>query len=512
MTTLEAADRVYATGVDANFIWHPVRDRALTAFARAFRQLRSQLGDDVRDPYWERPLEVLRIALHVLSSTPLPADHPALGLDELTDRYLTQIQRVEAISPGAAPRARQLGDLLVEIMIAAHDPLGEMVAELLAASPPKDCLLLRRPRRLEAVRQRYAAGGHRLLVATPQVLSGSEVFDRIIAIGPSYWFGSLITAPRAKTIDIVHLSVTRDSPSSRGILPGSQSRGSMVRRQPVPSEESTPADESLESDAYFAEPSIAWDRIVTASQPAVGEPRSELDTTDARLILLADGTAAFISVTEGAKNWVVDPTQKGRDRIRVDPWDTVGPGTFVILRMEGAGGVGDIADRILGPRAARLREHQRGWKLRLREAVSSSSPAEVVRRLIQHGSARASLENLRNWQSLDHIRTRDYRDFLAIMRLVGLEADAPALWEEMGTIMRAHTEAGMRLREALIRRLANADLTPLMTEGRMEVREPQLGLGTLAVVRVEEVSPETYPVSRSRLDHAFDPEDGSWLG
>ena len=101
-----------------------------------------------------------------------------------------------------------------------------------------------------------------------------------------------------------------------------------------------------------------------------------------------------------------------------------------------------VADRVMGRAAKHARERQRYWKDKLRAVVSREGLLATSVLLLDHGSQVANEQNVRNWMSYRNIRTQDKRDFIAIMRATGLEAETEQLWQEMGRIHRAHMRAG----------------------------------------------------------------------
>jgi hypothetical protein len=161
-----------------------------------------------------------------------------------------------------------------------------------------------------------------------------------------------------------------------------------------------------------------------------------------------------------------------------------------------------VANLILGSAAQALREMQEGWKSRLRSLVEELGVAGVVSKLKQHGSVRANRSNLANWCSPRSLRTEDKQDFLAIMRTIGLEAEATEFWKAMGRLDGAHLRAGQAIRDQLEEEAENADLSLLEEQGRTDFTLAQGG-GTLTAFRVEEVSPEIVSVPYQQLGDPF---------
>jgi hypothetical protein len=111
--------------------------------------------------------------------------------------------------------------------------------------------------------------------------------------------------------------------------------------------------------------------------------------------------------------------------------------------------------------------------------------------------------NVRNWISPRNIRTWDYEDFLAIMRVTGLESEAEEYWSAMGKIVKAHHRAGKQIRDALLDQVRQTDLRKLERLGQMEVDLPGAQSGSLTAYRVEAVLPDLVSVRWNRIGRPF---------
>jgi hypothetical protein len=312
-------------------------------------------------------------------------------------------------------------------------------------------------------------------------------------------------------VDVFRFSWVRDEVAPAALLVGSRSKSRRLHGASAPQEagETSEADELPED---FLEPRVAWTQIHESVLKAASDDGQVSEEIEARLFLLSDSHAVYVEAEEGAKSYVLDPAAELEERVVLLPADELAAGMFLILRTEGGDDRTALADRIMGAQASALRERQRMWKEWLRQQIRMSGPVEVVRRLRAAGSVRANRANLRNWAATRSIRTRDYSDFLAIMRLIDQEIEAPRVWEEMGRIASAHRQAGQHVRGVLIRRMEKADLTSLDAEGRLDFEARDLGGGTLSVFRVEEVSPEPRLIPENRVDRPFPLEAELWHG
>jgi len=200
--------------------------------------------------------------------------------------------------------------------------------------------------------------------------------------------------------------------------------------------------------------------------------------------------------------------------LRQIPTRSSEPGTYLVTRE---GGEGDympaIADWLLGRQAAALRAAQRQWKSLLQELVDRLGLRDVVRLLEDAGSPRATEVNARRLASDGSIRTQNYHDFHAIMSVIGLEAEAEDLWNQMALIDQAHLRAGQRVRALLEREILRADTHELERRGWMDYDVAEIeGEGALRVARVEARAPETVQVSGRTTRQPFPVERDLWQG
>jgi hypothetical protein len=509
---LLATNDVWETAAEAEFRWHVIADGQVERYAQLLSRLKRELGDLSGSEEWAEALRFLRFGLFAISGAPLPMDHEALGLSSLERDLRRSLPVLEASAPQYSTAILALVDELAAMAASPRDPLGDRVRELLGdRSGDVTCLVLRRARRVEAVEDVFSHLG-RVKVASGNQLREAELFGRVIAIGPSTWFPTLLSAPRAKDIEIVHLRVTRDEPSSPSLFEGSKSRGGMLQRRPR-SAAAGPEASVVGVDDDLFRPRVEWaaiDRAGRRSHVADDEP---FDDVRARLLLLADGYACYLEAEPGSRSTILDlRAATPEDRVRQVEWGDVERGVVLILRTEGGDDVSHLADLAMGGRASALREKQQAWKSQLRKEVLLRGYAHVTEMLRRLGSPLASPQNVQNWSSMRTIKTRDLPDFEAIMKLIGKDDQAKETWEAMREIHKAHSRAGFDRVARLRERIQQADLSALVSTGRVDFEVPSLGAGTLTAFRVEDVSSETFMVSPYQVDRPFRVSEALWHG
>jgi hypothetical protein len=239
----------------------------------------------------------------------------------------------------------------------------------------------------------------------------------------------------------------------------------------------------------------------TGSRPGGGGSHEEID---ARGFLLEGDWAVFLEGDAKASALVIDLTVDDGESVRRIPISNIEAGMFVLVRTSGGGDyIVPVADEILGPEAQQVRDYQKEWKERLRLVVAARGLFATSIHLLDNGSTLANEMNVRNWMSPRNIRTSGYNDFLAIMRLIGLESEAAEYWSAMGKIVNAHHRAGKQIRDALLDQVRQTDLRELERLGQMEFELPGAESGSLTAYRVEAVLPDLVSVRWNRIGRPF---------
>jgi hypothetical protein len=173
---------------------------------------------------------------------------------------------------------------------------------------------------------------------------------------------------------------------------------------------------------------------------------------------------------------------------------------FLILRTEGGRDLlKPIADRLMGKRARKARQLQKYWKDKFKRYVLYEGLEEVARKLRLWGSKRATLANVRYWASPDSIKPQNKDDFFAIMRLIQETQRADLFWNVASFIDRAHKKAGKVISRILLQKVAGVTAYELAGIGRMDIQLTENGGGKVTLLRIVDVSPESYLVDENRI-------------
>jgi hypothetical protein len=176
----------------------------------------------------------------------------------------------------------------------------------------------------------------------------------------------------------------------------------------------------------------------------------------------------------------------------------------VVLRTQGGRDIAWlVADTLLKKRAGPLRQMQKDWQSRLGDLVARLGQSEVRRLLRSHGAEGPSENILYGWVHGDRIRPHARADFEAILQATGLGREAERYHSSMAEIASAHSRAGHRIREMLLKQLTGVRLDELARTGRTDlVLSGGVG-GSIGIFRVESVAAGTHRVPANRLHVPF---------
>jgi hypothetical protein len=471
------------------------------------RQVRQEEGGE--NEYWSFFFRRLRRCRFELCAAPLSANYLERRADDLQHELRQQLTHCAVQYPTWAVRAQDLLERAILLLQKGTLPLLTAIKTLAASSGSDGTAVLIKDARLLAASQEALGSCENLRgveVVSLADLRGQICYERLIIVGPPRWFPDYVfAAPRAREITVLVYDWIRDHwklepafvRSTRGKTTGWRQVGLTL--------------EGHDSGLATATQITAQDLLPKAQLgdlvPGTGSQaggRGSHEEVDARGFLLEGDWGVFLEGEAKASALVIALTADEGEPVRRIPIGDIEPGMFVLLRTSGGGDyIVPLADEILGPEAQQVRAYQQEWKERLRSLVAARGLFATSSRLLDAGSTRANEMNVRNWISPRNIRTWDYEDFLAIMRVTGLESEAEEYWSAMGKIVKAHHRAGKQIRDALLDQVRQTDLRKLERLGQMEVDLPGAQSGSLTAYRVEAVLPDLVSVRWNRIGRPF---------
>jgi len=508
--SMSDAAGLYRVAEELSFERTCVDDTELRGFSLGLRNFIARLGDDREDSFWRPVVARLRRVRWEFATVPLPLSHPDFGLNESAEYVSKRLRGCERVFPGHAEPARKLAAQLAALADRDSDRLGEAVRAL-CEPPGPTAIVLRDGRRAQAV-ERHLAGRFDVEVVVAGELGGSaQTFDRAVVVGPSSWFPrQVFAAPKARQMNVVHFDWLRDPAVGLSIFtsPG-EGGGASLRGLPAYSGTQSHGG-SMESRELI--PITDWAAIASTTGATTEQGDDRSDTVEAYLLVLASDQAIYLEADEGSRTYVVEITE-GKELHQV-PTRSIQSGSYLVTRVGGEGDyVPAIADALLGDEADRLRREQRRWTEKLQSLIDADGLPAVTRRLAAAGSGRANAGNVRRWASDQSIRTGSFEDFLAIMRVIGLEVEAEALWRDMDIIDQAHLRAGQRVRALLNREIQQGDTHELERRGWQDYDVEEIeGEGALRVARVEARAADPVRISARKARHLVAVERDLWQG
>lgn len=505
--SLSQVSGLYACATEVQISERLVEDDVLRRYSSTLNDFRLALGEAVEEEQWRGVLRTLRRLRFDALAAPVTAE--PLECDDLHAFLSSQRQRVRAATPEVEPTLVSMLEALQRFRESPANPLLEVIAEVADRSGEKTTPVLlseSRLRRPSQVALEKAGMALRVSLMTPPELRASSALDSLMVLGAPRWFPPhVFTAPRAANLMVVrHHWITVDWKRvwRASFQVAKSEREDTGPKPPViyrdrASVDIAPGEEVVPE----LEVRVLEDIPLGQSGADAASRLPEEGEVDAILLKLEDASLVLLEDDEGNQAYIVDLDED--DPIHRVPVQEVVEGVFILLRTEGGGDyVVDMANQLLRERAFPSRAKQDLWKQKLRDAVTAQGTPAVVEELKRRGSRRANTSNLRNWQSPRNIKTQDRADFDAILALVGLGDQGDDLWQTMDLIDRAHSRAGQEIRRRLLAEVRGADRAQLIRNGRLEV-ELDEGGGSLAALRVQEVSGERYRVPRSQLNQVL---------
>lgn len=500
-----AASDVYACSENISIKLHSVEYPELQVFSNDFNRFINLLGETIEEDYWAFYVRRLRRFRFDICAAPLSAQYLE---NYSTDLYLSlkkHLQPCSLVYPSLARPAFSILEHLASLSKANTTSLLDAIVKLGESEREKKAALLIKESRLiplveDAIRPFPIL--ERWEVVSPSDLRDDNCYQMLVVTGPPRWFPDYIfAAPRASETFIVAYSWI----NSKWVP------------EPVfihPIEPKTSADTIVGSGDgdYLVNPevllpTIDLNRIIAKAGREI-DISNEDDYIEAQILILEGEWAVFLEADKSASVLLIDLDEEIKKRIKRTTMQKVEPGTYILLRTGGGGDyVVPVADRIMGSYAPVARERQMLWKSRLRDLERKHGIDFVVAELKRHGSPRANEINARNWMSARGIKTHDFKDFRAIMHLVGLGDEAGQYWHTMEIIDSAHRKAGFHIRSLLLERVNDSDLRELRRLGIMNFQLPEKDAGTLTAFRVQAVLPDVIQVVPGRIGNPFKLEE-----
>jgi hypothetical protein len=518
-SSLRGVTAVYLCSKESNIVQYRAKHPLFRTFYYKVVQLERDLGDSAQHEYWRTFLRNIKLHRFDLCAAPLPLQWNSARVATAAREHL---HNSGLIYPESRQLAMEVVDLITEMAGVDANPLLEQVKHLiLEASGPQVTWLVKEPRLVapteEVLTRQFP--DRKIEVITAHQLVDADCFKVLFVSGPLRWFPPhVVTAPRTTNFYAVSFEWTTgtwNSPEAFA-LPTAGAASRSIQVEGVSTDEEEEPEEPL--------PEMDWE-AVAATFGNYGSLRpyqgGDEEIIEVRLLALAGGHAVFLPLSGSVMavnledvEEAIDREDEGDDTIDVSKVQArhITPGAFILLRTSGSGDyLVPVANRILGEQATRVREQQKTWKDGLRHSKKVRGLRRTIRLLEANGSRKANEINVQNWMSVDSIRPNHFEDFLAIMRLIGMEAEAQQFWHDAGLIRRAHVRAGHHIRRLLMQEVLAASRKHLYERGMVGFELAEADGGSLTAFRIESIDPGTRQVPVHQTGYPLKMETYHWL-
>jgi hypothetical protein len=553
---IDVVDKYYQFSTSCSLKIHEVFDEEVNKFSRALNRMQQLLRDFDLEEAWRDQMSGLKQYRFLISSCPLPSNHPLLhGQDvNLSLNVFTQLLANSA-PPDVAACLPLVSQALAPLVTSLVNPLTAKFLELTQSRDPQEktaLVLLSNdliPPAWEHLRSHLQ--GRRVQILSPYDLRNGALFERICLLGSPKWFegrgkGFLFYAPRSPLIEVIAYSWINNSlgrpPSFDYKQPpfsGKSKRGLVVNSVPDPKAQAHSDREDPEAILPILDIDSLTHRL--HSSGSINHDEHD-DIVRALVVVLSAKNAVFLDADEKASSFVINlsaaatthpdngdngaATASAGEEEEEEEEDiqdadnllgrchnnSLEEGMFLLLRTAGGGDlIVPLADRLLGPNKDSHRAMQKHWKLLLHAKFALLGPGELLDQVSLSGGTMVSEATVRNWMRERNIRPEAKQNFEAVLKLVGLGAETEAYWQNAREILRAHRRAGIAIRKLLLKQIKKADLQKLATQGSMVFELGGIeGGASMTAFRIENILPQTHEVNYTQLGHAIEIGDDLW--
>lgn len=502
---------IYEKSYSTKIIRHRLEHPALGQFCVSLQTFYSELDDLATHDYWQKFLIPLKRLQFGLCAAPFSEIYRRNRISTIVDELQYHIRFCPKLYPDLADSAFAILDLLEGLINYPNDPLLEKLLKLTNADQ-QVAWVIKESRLIPHVEELSdKLKLPKLNIVHPLQLKNRSCYDQIIVVGPSRWFPeSLFTAPRASQIDILIFDWVNDRWFPKNVFVSQHGNTNQSTRNYISLEEyetnNRGGDINPETLLTIVDKTSSLSSVLSND-----DDWDKYESVEAVCVFLEDDWAVLIEGSEGSKTLVIDPDEDKDNRIVRIPVKAIRSGMFILARTKGHGDyILSVADKIMGTQANKAREYQKHWKELLRNYVRKNDLLKTSIDLLDLGSNLANEINVQNWMSSRSIRTQNYDDFVAIMKLVGLEDQVQEYWAMLKGINRAHLKAGFEIRKLLLEQVKDLNMEVLQKQGKMDFKLSSDDEGRLTAFRVEKILSETLEVSYSRIGQPFKLEDQLW--
>lgn len=398
-----------------------------------------------------------------------------------------------------------------------------------------------------------------------KVISSSELakrwltFDEFIIFGAADWMPLCIKAPRAKTIHVIRYNWLRDInrlepafdtieaihplPKSFEILEKtpfnpqthqekrknldadkSHKQPATCTSSPSPVQEDISAHEHkaiTEETISLSDmiPRIDWESLHDRANQLEGKlttgAKSHL-TVKATIIQLINEQYTYLNCD--AKVYALDSAQAEPSIEELDIAE-LEPDMFLLLRTEKAekSYLSAVSDTFGGEAIARAQKLRENYTKLFNREVQTAKQAgrieQLIKKLKRYGAKDINRAAIMRWASKDNIKSQNKENFAAIMRYINLEEETDDYWYHLDMLANTNRQAGRSIQNSLERHVQHRKsdwkhLTP--SDSCLDFNLPEGEGGTISLLRILDISEDSYEIPASRVARVFSTKDLRW--
>ena len=501
---LSTANDLWRIRQEVTIELHTVPHSQLFAFAHSCRRILAKINDAYSDElFWQKYGSALRRIRFDFAANPVSLSIASAAATNVVRDFRARLAKRESVYPELTEDAVALLGAVETLLTSNDAPLLEYLyfEQLLECNDASVAVVVRESRYLPTVKaELLALDVDHIDALTPSRLKASERFDRLAFIGPTAWFPDhVVASPRAPRIEFVHFDWLGPDRPPRSLRPGpgegtweAQGFSSPSASSPTPR---IPKDPRI----IDVVPSIDWNLMLKQLRAGPFQTDRESEAVPARWCAVEGGMSVFLRGHDGAETNVLSIDQ-GQADVRWKLVAALEPGDFLLLRTTGGGDyVTELAWEYLGERTIDVQKAQAHWKRQLTEAISARGAEEIGRETTANGASAASVGNIVGWASDDRIQPGKKRDFIALLKTLGLDDNGEQYWVYGRAIRRARIKAGLYVRKLLLEQVQEADVEHLEEWGRGDFRLPGRHGGTITAVRLNDLGPSVDRVPAHKI-------------
>ena len=488
---------VYQTSASPDLTWHYIPHPTLRLFVEILNEFERKLNELKKEDYWHKFVKCLRRIRFDLYAAPTKTAKNIIQIDETLNDLRHHIQHIDQLYPQHETDVQKVLLSLEDLKTINKNYLLEKLVDVSTQSGSV-AWVVKESRFIADTKDLVTnIGLQHVKVVHPKEMRGCNIYERVVIIGPPSWYSDyeyVFSAPRSLDTHVVMFDWIKDNwkPTNTFIQPHHSSglANQIVLRKD---------NKSIRTVIDATDLLPNQDRMESV-RSILGENQANEYDTDAICVFLENYWVIFVDVNKGAKTLVVDLDNEADEQVREIFVKEIEPGMFILARTNSGGDyVVPVADSILGENAVEARKCQHYWKNHLRTYIESHGLLETCIALYDHGSEKAEEQNVRNWMSPRSICTRGYEDFLAIMRLIGLESETQKYWTQMNLIRNAHRKAGSEIKNLLLQYVKELDADQFHKAGRVDIQLPGYNDASITAFRVESVHEEILKVPYTQI-------------